>query len=185
MLEKQLHEKHIMDLQMSPDLTHFITASNDRSAKLVDTNVRMGVGGWGGVGGHGEWVGCSVGCIRKRDLQALRVLEDGAGGTVPTQYSIQLAAGSAEAWTLVTKPSSSFVTPRQHPAPQPPLLRPPSSCTRPLLRALCTLQSLEVMKTYQSTVPVNSAALSPIFDHVSAPGPWVVLLPLAVERVCL
>lgn len=68
LLEKQIHEKHIMDLQMSTDLTHFVTASNDRSAKLVDT------------------------------------------------------------------------------------------------------QTLEVMKTYQSTVPVNSAALSPIFDHVLIGG---------------
>ncbi|GAB4817248.1 hypothetical protein N2152v2_004294 [Parachlorella kessleri] len=32
------------------------------------------------------------------------------------------------------------------------------------------LQTLEVMKTYQSTVPVNSAALSPIFDHVLIGG---------------
>jgi len=36
-LERQIHEKHIMDLQVSTDQTHFVTASNDRSAKLVDT----------------------------------------------------------------------------------------------------------------------------------------------------
>ncbi len=36
-LERQIHEKHIMDLQVSTDQTHFVTASNDKSAKLVDT----------------------------------------------------------------------------------------------------------------------------------------------------
>lgn len=35
--EKQLHEKQVMDMQMSTDGTHFITASTDRTAKLVDT----------------------------------------------------------------------------------------------------------------------------------------------------
>ena len=40
LLEKQIHEKHIMDLQMSTDLTHIVTASNDRTAKLVDTQAR-------------------------------------------------------------------------------------------------------------------------------------------------
>lgn len=35
--EAKLHEKTIQDLQMSPDGTHFVTASVDRSAKLVDT----------------------------------------------------------------------------------------------------------------------------------------------------
>lgn len=44
LLEKQIHEKHIMDLQMSTDLTHFVTASNDRSAKLVDTQVSVFAG---------------------------------------------------------------------------------------------------------------------------------------------
>jgi len=37
--EKQLHEKQINDLKMSPDGTHFITASSDKTAKLVDTQV--------------------------------------------------------------------------------------------------------------------------------------------------
>lgn len=66
--ENQIHEKNIADLQMSVDGTHFITASYDRSAKLVDT------------------------------------------------------------------------------------------------------QTLEVLKTYQSTVPVNAATISPIFDHVLIGG---------------
>ena len=67
-LEAQIHEKHIMDLQMSPDGTHFVTASTDRTAKIVDT------------------------------------------------------------------------------------------------------VSLEVLKTFQSTVPINSAAISPLFDHVLIGG---------------
>eukprot|EP00887_Chlorella_sp_A99_P004303 scaffold15.g4303.t1 len=66
--EAKIHDKHIADLQMAVDGTHFVTASNDKSAKLVDT------------------------------------------------------------------------------------------------------QTLEVLKTYQSTVPVNSAALSPIYDHVLIGG---------------
>jgi len=66
--EEQLHEKQINDLQMSPEGTHFVTASVDRSAKLVDS------------------------------------------------------------------------------------------------------QTFEVLKVYQSQVPVNSAALSPIFDHVLLGG---------------
>ena len=36
--EVQLHEKTIQDMQMSQDGTHFVTASVDRTAKLVDTN---------------------------------------------------------------------------------------------------------------------------------------------------
>lgn len=68
LLEAPLHEKHIMDMQLSPDGTHFITASIDRTSKLVDT------------------------------------------------------------------------------------------------------QSLEVLKTYRSAVPVNSAAISPIYDHVLIGG---------------
>lgn len=66
--EAQVHEKHIMDMQLSVDGTHLVTASADRTAKILDT------------------------------------------------------------------------------------------------------QSLEVLKTFQSTVPVNSAALSPIFDHVLIGG---------------
>lgn len=66
--EAAIHEKHIMDLQMSPDGTHFVTASTDRTAKVVDT------------------------------------------------------------------------------------------------------ESLEVLKTFKSTVPVNSAAISPLFDHVLIGG---------------
>ena len=68
MEEVQVHEKTIQDMQMSPDGTHFITASTDRSSKLVDT------------------------------------------------------------------------------------------------------QSLQVLKTYPSQVPVNSAAISPLFDHVLIGG---------------
>ena len=34
--EKRVHDKHIMDLQMSEDGTHFVTASLDRCAKIVD-----------------------------------------------------------------------------------------------------------------------------------------------------
>jgi translation initiation factor 3 subunit I len=67
-LESKVHDKHIMDLQMSPDGTHMISASNDCSAKLIDT------------------------------------------------------------------------------------------------------QTLEVLKTFKSSVPVNSAAISPIFDHVLIGG---------------
>jgi translation initiation factor 3 subunit I len=37
LLEAAVHTKHISDLQLSPDGTHLITASNDRSAKLLDT----------------------------------------------------------------------------------------------------------------------------------------------------
>ena len=37
--EAALHEKQISDMQLSPDGTHFITASTDRTAKLVDTKV--------------------------------------------------------------------------------------------------------------------------------------------------
>lgn len=35
--EKEVHEKQINDLKMAPDGTHFITASSDKTAKLVDT----------------------------------------------------------------------------------------------------------------------------------------------------
>lgn len=35
--EAKLHDKTIQDMQLSPDGTHFVTASVDRSAKLVDT----------------------------------------------------------------------------------------------------------------------------------------------------
>lgn len=35
--EEQIHEKNIQDVQMSSDGTHFVTASSDRTAKLVDT----------------------------------------------------------------------------------------------------------------------------------------------------
>lgn len=66
--EEKLHEKNIQDMQMAPDGTHFITASTDRTAKLVDS------------------------------------------------------------------------------------------------------QSLQVLKTYKSEVPINSAAISPIFDHVLIGG---------------
>lgn len=66
--EAKIHDKHIADLQVSVDGTHFVTASNDKTAKLVDT------------------------------------------------------------------------------------------------------QTLQVLKTYQSTVPVNTAALSPIYDHVLIGG---------------
>jgi translation initiation factor 3 subunit I len=66
--ERKIHDKQISDLQMSVDGTHFITASQDKSAKLVDT------------------------------------------------------------------------------------------------------ETFQVLKTYQSNVPVNSAALSPIFDHVLIGG---------------
>lgn len=52
--EAQLHEKQVMDMQMSVDGTHFITASADRTAKLVDTQVCVcgggGMGGWGPAG---------------------------------------------------------------------------------------------------------------------------------------
>lgn len=34
---RKLHSDMIMDLQLSADGTHFITASTDMSAKLVDT----------------------------------------------------------------------------------------------------------------------------------------------------
>jgi translation initiation factor 3 subunit I len=37
--EAKLHEKQIGDMQMSVDGTHFITASTDRTSKLVDTQV--------------------------------------------------------------------------------------------------------------------------------------------------
>lgn len=37
LLEEQLHKKQVMDVQMSPDGTHFITASTDCTSKLVDT----------------------------------------------------------------------------------------------------------------------------------------------------
>lgn len=35
--EREIHEKQINDIKMSPDGTHFITASSDKTAKLVDT----------------------------------------------------------------------------------------------------------------------------------------------------
>lgn len=34
--EKQLHEGSIMDMRFSADMTHFLTASNDKTAALVD-----------------------------------------------------------------------------------------------------------------------------------------------------
>ena len=34
---RQLHKGNVMDLQLSKDGTHFITASTDMTAKLVDT----------------------------------------------------------------------------------------------------------------------------------------------------
>lgn len=36
LLEKQVHEGDIQDLQVSPCGSHFITASLDKSAKLID-----------------------------------------------------------------------------------------------------------------------------------------------------
>eukprot|EP00983_Pelagomonas_calceolata_P105175 1159102-Pelagomonas_calceolata.AAC.1 len=36
LLEKQVHEGDIQDMQMSPDGAYFITASLDKTAKLVD-----------------------------------------------------------------------------------------------------------------------------------------------------
>jgi len=47
---------------------------------------------------------------------------------------------------------------------------------------IVAMQSLEVMKTYQSTVPVNSAALSPIFDHVS--GGFTSVVRLFCSSAC-
>lgn len=35
--DKHVHEKNINDMRFSPDYTHFITASTDRFAKLIDT----------------------------------------------------------------------------------------------------------------------------------------------------
>jgi hypothetical protein len=71
LLEKQVHEKHIMDLQMSNDLTHFVTASNDKSAKLIDTQV-------GRRGGAQALQGCrlqagSLGGLRVRVRVRVRV----------------------------------------------------------------------------------------------------------------
>lgn len=37
LLEAQLHTKQVMDVQISADGTHFVTASTDRTSKLVDT----------------------------------------------------------------------------------------------------------------------------------------------------
>lgn len=34
--EKQVHEKQVQDMQLSLDGTHVVTASTDRTAKLVD-----------------------------------------------------------------------------------------------------------------------------------------------------
>ncbi len=38
--EKKVHDAQINDLKMSADGTHFITASADRSAKLIDSQAR-------------------------------------------------------------------------------------------------------------------------------------------------
>lgn len=35
--EKEIHEKQINDMKMAVDGTHFVTASSDKTAKLVDT----------------------------------------------------------------------------------------------------------------------------------------------------
>lgn len=35
--ERKIHDGQINDLKMSQDGTHFITASSDKSAKLIDT----------------------------------------------------------------------------------------------------------------------------------------------------
>lgn len=37
MESRQLHKGNVMDMQLSKDGTHFITASTDMTAKLVDT----------------------------------------------------------------------------------------------------------------------------------------------------
>eukprot|EP00210_Caulerpa_lentillifera_P008448 g8060.t1 len=37
MEEKQIHEGSIMDMRFSADMTHFLTASNDKTAALVDS----------------------------------------------------------------------------------------------------------------------------------------------------
>ena len=60
--EAALHGKQVMDMQMSADGTHFITASSDRTSKLVDTQVGGGGGGllvgWGCACCSPVLVGC-------------------------------------------------------------------------------------------------------------------------------
>lgn len=34
--EQQVHEGSVTDMRFSPDMTHFITASNDKTARLID-----------------------------------------------------------------------------------------------------------------------------------------------------
>jgi hypothetical protein len=57
--EAQLHDKQISDMQMSVDGTHFITASTDRTSKLVWWE------GWGLAGGQagGRGMGAPAGCL--------------------------------------------------------------------------------------------------------------------------
>lgn len=63
--QETLHKKQISDMQMSADGTHFITASIDSTAKLVDTQVRY-CGTWGGLwtGSAAGRAGCQAGRVR-------------------------------------------------------------------------------------------------------------------------
>lgn len=112
--------------QMSVDGTHFITASPDRTSKLVDTQ----------VGRQGP-VLCPL-TLRCR------------WGTAGAQ-----AVGSL--LTACLAPSVGCMHWLHH-----------SSLSCPALP--CPPQSFEVLKEYKSAAPINSAAISPIFDHVLIGG---------------
>ena len=60
-MESKIHAGSIADLQMSTDVTHFVTASFDNMSKLVDTQtleVRCM------VYTHAVWLCCAKQCVR-------------------------------------------------------------------------------------------------------------------------
>jgi hypothetical protein len=76
--EAQLHDKQISDMQMSVDGTHFITASTDRTSKLVDSQVGRvgGVDGGVGMGRHRRVCGWVVEGV----AGAVAIVEQAAAG---------------------------------------------------------------------------------------------------------
>lgn len=142
--EAKLHEKQIGDMQMSGDGTHFITASTDRTAKLVDTQAGVGVGvERGGGRREGLALACNSTCTSGRrqvhqSATAGAPAGDGSALGAKLQLPGRRLAGDAGLGAAALKPHH--------------------------------LQTFEQLKVYKSAAPINSAALSPIFDHVLIGG---------------
>ena len=116
--EREIHEKQINDIKMSPDGTHFITASSDKTAKLVDTQTL-----------EVSCLSCHGGSCHLHVLGGnLCVPCCGDGRVVLPESPVGVCVHSA-------------------------------SCL-----------SVQVLKTYQSDRPINSADISPIFDHIVLGG---------------